>query len=39
MTITKIIREFKCDMTGDICLIVLNENGHEICILKEDINQ
>ena len=32
----KIIREFTCSMTGDVCLIVADKNGDEMCILKED---
>ena len=31
-----IIREFTCEMTGDVCLIVADKNGDEMCILKED---
>ena len=32
----KIIREFTCSMTGDVCLIVVDQNGDEMCMLKED---
>ena len=32
----RIIREFKCAITGDICLILSDNNGDEMCILKED---
>ncbi len=32
----RIIREFKCAMTGDICLILSDNNGDEMCILKDD---
>ena len=32
----KIIREFKCDLTGKECMIIRDENGDEICMLKED---
>ncbi len=31
-----IIGEFTCEMTGDICLILRDKNGDEICISKED---
>jgi len=31
----KIVREFTCALTGDVCLIVTNKNGDEICILKK----
>ena len=32
----RIIREFKCDLTGDECLIIRDEKGDETCMLKED---
>ena len=32
----RIIREFKCEMTGDVCLILADAKGDEMCILKED---
>jgi len=32
----KVIREFKCGLTGDECVIVLRD-GIEICLLKSDI--
>ena len=32
----RIIREFKCEMTGDNCLIISDEKGDEMCMLKED---
>lgn len=31
-----IIKEFKCGISGDECVIVLNEFNEEICILKKD---
>ena len=32
----RIVREFKCEMTGDVCLILVDKRGDEMCILKED---
>ena len=32
----RIVREFKCEMTGDVCLILRDHNGDEMCMLKED---
>ena len=32
----RIVREFKCEMTGDVCLILVDERGDEMCILKKD---
>ena len=32
----RIVREFKCEMTGDVCLILVDERGDEMCMLKED---
>ena len=32
----RIVREFKCEMTGDVCLILVDKHGDEMCILKED---
>ena len=32
----RIVREFKCEMTGDECLIIRDEKGDETCMLKED---
>ena len=32
----RIVREFKCDLTGDECLIIRDEKGDETCMLKED---
>lgn len=33
-----LVREFKCGISGDECVIVLNALGKEICILKQDLN-
>lgn len=30
----KLVREFKCDLTGDDCVIILNHFGVEVCITK-----
>ena len=32
----RIVREFKCDLTGDECMIIRDQNGDETCMLKED---
>ena len=32
----RIVREFKCEMTGDVCLILRDHKGDEMCMLKED---
>ena len=32
----RIVREFKCEMTGDVCLILVDKRGDEMCMLKED---
>lgn len=32
----KLIREFKCDLTGDDCVIIENHFGDEICYTKSE---
>ena len=32
----KLVREFKCDLTGDDCVIILNHFGDEVCISKSE---
>ena len=32
----KLIRKFKCGLTGDNCVIV-EKNGEEICLLEEEM--
>ena len=32
----KLIRKFKCDLTGDNCVIV-EKKGEEICLLEEEM--
>ena len=32
----RIVREFVCDLTGDECMILRDQNGDETCMLKED---
>ena len=32
----KLIREFKCDLTGDECVVILNAFGEEVCLLKSE---
>lgn len=31
-----LVREFKCDISGDECVIILNAFNEEICLLKTD---
>ena len=32
----RVIQKFKCSLTGDECVIIADQNGDEMCILKED---
>ena len=32
----KLIREFRCDLTGDDCVIIENHFGDEICYTKSE---
>lgn len=32
----KLVREFKCDLTGEECVIILNAFNEEICISKQE---
>jgi hypothetical protein len=35
----KLVREFKCDLTGDDCVIVLNFFDEEICLKKSEYQE
>jgi hypothetical protein len=32
----KLVREFKCDLSGDECVIILNAFNEEVCITKSE---
>ena len=32
----RVIQKFKCSLTGDECVIIADQNGDEMCLLKED---
>lgn len=31
-----LVREFKCDLTGDECVVVLNAFNKEVCLSKSE---
>ena len=34
----RIVKRFKCEMTGDQCVVVSDHEGDELCMLVEDYN-
>ena len=34
-----IVHSFKCEMTGDQCVVLRDKNGDEICLTVYDYNQ
>ena len=34
----RIVKRFKCEMTGDQCVVVRDHAGDELCMLIEDYN-
>ena len=32
----RVIQEFKCSLTGDECVILADQNGDQMCLLKAD---
>ena len=32
-----VVREFTCALTGDECVIVLNDFNEEVCLLKSEL--
>ena len=34
----RIVKRFKCEMTGDQCVVIRDKDGDEMCMLIEDYN-